>query len=402
MQPIVSDQPYRFVSPLDNRFWQELTRWTLPRQLRKTYGIHHIECVGAEKLKASFDAGRGVILAPNHCRPCDPIVIDALSRKVGHPFSPMASWHLFTGSPIQRFLIRCSGAFSIYREGQDREALKCAIGIAAAGRRALMLFPEGFVTRCNDHLLNLMDGPSFIARSAAKHRKDAKVVIHPVFVRYFFEGDLGRSITPVLESLEQRLSWKLRPQLPLRERVEQAGSALLGLKELELMGEMRKGSLYGRSQNLLEHVLRTLQDKWIGSRLGGDPMERIKQLRGAVLREMIQGKVDADERSARWRDLADLYLAQQLCCYPPDDYLDDPAPERLLEAVERMEEDLTDVARPHGPMRAIVMVDDPIEVGPERDRSAKEDPVTAVLRASLERMRIASRELRRKPSSCTA
>ncbi len=395
MQPIVIDQPYQFVPPRDNRFWHGVARAIAPIQLRRTFGVGPIECVGVEKLQASFAAGRGVILAPNHCRPCDPMVIDSLAKAVGSRFSAMASWHLFMGSPVQRFLIRRCGAFSIYREGPDRESLKCAIGIVSEGRRALVLFTEGVVTRSNDRLLDFMDGPSFIARSAAKQRDDGLAVIHPVFMRYFFEGDLSATLTPVLEDLERRLSCPLRGSMPLVDRIARAGDALLGLREREYLGEACQGDLYPRSQRLLEHLLSTLEVKWPAGRAAGATMDRIKQLRAAILREMIQGTVTAEQRDDRWRDLAALYLAQQLYCYVPEDLVD-ATPERLLETVERMEEDLTDVARPHFPLRAVITVGDAIEVGPERDRSGAVDPVTAAVRSQLEAMLESSRAMRRK------
>ena len=57
---------------------------------------------------------------------------------------------------------------------------------------------------------------------------------------------------------------------------------------------------------------------------------------------------------------------------------------QLLETVERFEEDLTDVARPHPPMRAVVMIGEAIEVSPERPRGVPADPVTLEIRQRLE------------------
>lgn len=88
----------------------------------------------------------------------------------------------------------------------------------------------------------------------------------------------------------------------------------------------------------------------------------------------------------RWRQLADIYLAQQLAFYPPDYLAAEPTPERLLETVEKFEEDLTDVARIHAPMRAVVDVGEAIEVSPERTRGADGDPLMATIREQLETM----------------
>ena len=59
-------------------------------------------------------------------------------------------------------------------------------------------------------------------------------------------------------------------------------------------------------------------------------------------------------------------------------------PERLLETVERFEEDLTDVARIHRPLRVVIRVAPAIEVSPARARGAAEDPLMQEVRESLE------------------
>ena len=104
------------------------------------------------------------------------------------------------------------GAFSVYREGMDRESLKTAINILATASRPLVIFAEGVITRTNDRLISLQDGVAFIARTAAKQRAEAnppgKVVIHPVALRYTFGGDVEKSLAPVLDRIEVRLSWQ--------------------------------------------------------------------------------------------------------------------------------------------------------------------------------------------------
>ena len=62
---------------------------------------------------------------------------------MGSPVHVMASWHLFMQSRVQRWVLQHAGVFSVYREGMDRDALKCAIQILVDGRRPLVLFPEG-------------------------------------------------------------------------------------------------------------------------------------------------------------------------------------------------------------------------------------------------------------------
>ncbi|MFC7337887.1 1-acyl-sn-glycerol-3-phosphate acyltransferase [Haloferula chungangensis] len=394
MQRIIIDQPYSFVPPRFSPCLYRVLSWILPRQLRKDHGIRSIECVGTEKLRRSLEDGNGVILVPNHLRPCDPLVLDSLAKEVGRPFSVMSSWHVFMDSKFQRFVAPRIGAFSIYREGMDRGSLKCAIKTVIKGRFPLVIFGEGFITRSNDRLLNIREGPAFMARAAARARKDGKAIIHPVFLRYFFEGDLRKTLLPVVEEIEHRLSWQPQIHLPLGDRILKAGAALLGLKEIEYLGETRQGSFRERLQHLIDHLLIPMEVRWTNSRHDGDSMIRVKRLRTAILRGMIGGNISKVEREERWRQLADLYLVQQLHCYPGD-YIEDATPERILETVERYEEDLTDVARPHYPLRAVITVGDAIEVTCKLKRPRENDPITAEIRESMEMMLESSKSCRK-------
>ncbi len=396
MQNVITDKPYRFIPPRLNRFWHWIVRRLLPRTLRREHGITAVKCLGVDKLRASLDAGHGVMLVGNHCRPCDPMVLDSLSATVRRPFHIIASWHVFLTSRIQRFLLPRIGGFSVYREGMDRESLKCAIRSVAEAQHPLVIFAEGIITRCNDRLVNFMEGPAFMARSAAKLRKEGKVVIHPVFIRYFFEGDLEHAVLPVIHEIESRLSWQPQTDLPLRERLWKIGGALLALKEIEYLGNPQPGAFRERLHGLMDHLLTPLEIQWAAGRQDGDVMARVKRVRSAIVPDLVAGELKEAGRALRWKHLAEVYLVQQLHCYPGD-YMEAATPERILETVERYEEDLTDVARPHFPIRAVITVGDAIEVSAERDRSADGDPVTRQIREQMEVLLEASKVHRRVP-----
>ncbi|MES2921271.1 MAG: 1-acyl-sn-glycerol-3-phosphate acyltransferase [Verrucomicrobiota bacterium] len=397
MQAVVVDKPYTFIPPRFSRLWHAAVRRLLPRYLRKNDGITAVECVGVEKLRASLDAGHGIMIVANHCRPCDPMILDSLAAEAGRPFHVIASWHVFMTNKIQRFLLPRMGGFSVYREGMDRESLKCAIKTVADGKFPLVIFAEGIITRSNDRLVNFMEGPGFMARAAAKQRKEGKegkVVIHPVFIRYFFEGNLEQSIIPVIEAIERRLSWQPQVQLSPRERILKIGGALLGLKEIEYFQAPQPGTFRERLLRLEDHLLTPLEDQWSSGRHDGDTMARVKRLRSAILPEMVTGELTESGRAARWRHLADVYLVQQLHCYTGD-YTENPTPERILETIERYEEDLTDVARPHFPIRAVITVGDAIEVIAARDKSQEADPITVEIRQRMEGLLESSKSSRK-------
>lgn len=399
MQSVIVGKPYVFIPPRFSRFWLQVLQWILPRQLEKNHGVTAIECIGVEKLRDSLAAGHGVVIASNHCRPCDPMVLDSLATAVKRPFHVIASWHVFMLGWVQRFLLPRVGGFSIYREGLDRESLKCAVQIIAQRKHPLVIFPEGIITRSNDHLADFMDGPLFMARAAAKQAGQGKVIIHPVFIRYFFEGDLSRTITPALESIERRLSWQPQTQLTLRERIRKVGGALLDLKEIEHLQKSQPGTFGERLRRLEDHLLSRHEDQWTPGRHDGGSMSRVKRLRAAILPDLLAGNLTETEKTDRWRTFADLYLVQQLHCYPGD-YLDHPTPERTLETVERYEEDLTDAARSHGPIRAVITVGDAIEVDANRTPRGT-DPRADRLRQEMEALLESTKLHRRKSPTGT-
>jgi 1-acyl-sn-glycerol-3-phosphate acyltransferase len=380
MQNIVLDKPYRFVPPHRGRFWGYLFRhYVLRPYLRRSWGITAAEFPGAELLRASLAAGHGIILATNHCRPCDPMVASLLIDHVGcHLYGP-ASWHLFMESRLQRWLIRRMGAFSIYREGTDRESLRTAIELLAQAERPLGIFPEGAVSRANDRLNELQEGVAFIARSAAKLRARrstaGRVVVHPLILKYYFEGDLAATVTPVLEDIERRLSWQPQRDVPLLERTCKIGEALLTLKEIEYFGQPQTGALATRLSVLIERLLAPLEDEWLQGRHDGCVIERVKRVRSAIVPDLVTGGITDAERARRWRQLADAYLAQQVSCYPPDYLTPSSPPEHLLETVERFEEDLTDTARIHRPLRVVLRTGPAIEVSPTRAQRGGDDPL---------------------------
>ncbi len=203
MQKIVIEEPYKFVPPVYGNLWPSLIQLYLKRYLRKTYGVHTMQCRNIELLQTSLDEGHGVLLAPNHCRPCDPLMLGCVTKVIKRNMHAMASWHLFKQDRFMHFVLRRMGAFSVYREGTDRQAINTGVDILVEGKRPLVVFAEGAVSRHNDMLMPMMDGTAFIARTAAKRREKlgaaGRIVVHPMAIRYFFQGDLEATVIPVLE-----------------------------------------------------------------------------------------------------------------------------------------------------------------------------------------------------------
>ena len=302
----------------------------------------------------------------------------------------MASWHLFEQSRWQRWALSSIGAFSVYREGLDRQSLDTAVDMLVNPKRPLVVFPEGTVFRTNDRLQPLLDGVAFMARTAAKRRaKDGgtgKVVIHPVGIKYVFHGNLEKSVDPTLDALEKRLTWTLLKETTTLQRIHRITLAMLSLKEIEYLGAAQQGSIEERQQRLVDHLLCPLEQEWLGKTVVDTIIPRIKSLRMRIVPELAAGELDERERERRWTQLSRIYLSQQIASYPPDYIVSPTTDTRILETVERLEEDITDRAGVHGPLEVIIEIDEPIEVPTDRTPRGEEDPIMKRLRERMQSM----------------
>ncbi len=133
------------------------------------------------------------------------------------------------------------GAFSVYREGVDRQAINVAIEILETAARPLVDLPG----RCR--VTHQRSTPSAAGRRGVRgsnrsqasgqgRRAVARSSCIPVAIKYLFGGDFDATADPVLTEIEQRLSWQPQQHLPTDQRIAKVGLALLSLKELEYLG----------------------------------------------------------------------------------------------------------------------------------------------------------------------
>ncbi len=389
MHAIVLEKPYRFIPPKTGRLWPRLFRPLWKPYLRRHWGIHRLEVRGWQTLRQAARRRHAVLLAPNHPRPCDPMVVAALYPWVGRPLFTMASWHQFHQGPLARWLLPRCGAFSVLREGADRQAIQAAVDLLCGGQGPVVIFPEGAITRHNDLLARLSPGITLVARRAARRLaasgSAARVLLFPVAIKYFFEGDAEAVLRELLACLEARLSWPTQHHRPLLQRLQRLIEAWLALRELEHWGCLQTGTIYQRMYRLQEHLLRPLEQKYLNGHRQGDVIARARRLRAAIAAPLMQGTLSAQERQARWQELAAVYLAQQLSLYPKDYLSQYPSAERVLETAERLEEDMTDSARILRPWRTVVQIGDPIQV-PAQRVPRQNDPLLELLAETQQRM----------------
>ncbi len=391
MQNIIVTEPYVPVPPKHGNFWPALCGRILPWFLRKSYGVVQFDLRNLERLRESLRAGHGIVLMPNHCRDEDGFVVGQISVKLRSWFYYMSSWHVFKMGWLQGFMLPRIGLYSVNREGADRSSVKTSVDILAHARRPIVIFPEGYLGRSNDRLNAMMDGPALIARAAARKRAQinptGKIVVHPIALRYHVLGPLAPGVAGVLTEIEQRLALPQGAKLPLRERVDKIGEALQAKREIEHLGQAQTGPLAPRLAHLIQVLLQPLEDEWIGARYHSEPVQsRVRRLRVAIVPGLVKKDLPEAEVKRRWKHLADIYLAQQLDAYPPDYLAGDPPPERLLETIERYQEDLTDKLQPYVPLAVTITIGEAIEVNAGRAPHGADDPLLQAVEEQLRSM----------------
>ncbi|RMF36971.1 MAG: 1-acyl-sn-glycerol-3-phosphate acyltransferase [Planctomycetota bacterium] len=390
MQKIIIDRPYRFVPPhRGNRIpaFLEAIR-AIDWYLYWFEGIHTYELRNVERLRTSLRAQRSIILAPNHCRYADPIAMGWLARAAGVYLFTVASWHLFNQNWLQSLAIRLCGGFSIYREGADKQSLDTAVEILVQASRPLVIFPEGTVYHTNDRLHPLLEGVSFVARTATRRRQKAggtPVLIHPVAIKYVYRGDLQSALEPEVLEIERRLSWEDHfAGRDLLERILRVGEALFSLREIEYTGATHCGQLSARQQALIERLLAPLENHYLRRTWPDQPViHRIKQLRAKIVPLWREARGAA--RVEYWNQIRATYVAQIIDAYD-EAYLQRPTQTRVLETLERLQEDLTDKAPVHRPLHCIIEVGEAIEAPPDRLPRDQPDPVMEQLTTALQGM----------------
>ena len=397
MQDLIIEKPYYFVQPPKRSFvlWVvaglRLYRWWL----KDSEGIYEYEVRNQHLIQQSLDAAHSILIAGNHCRNADPMAIGELLYVVDSYAYLMASWHLFNQDRFSAWMIKHLGAFSINREGMDKKAISFAIKTLVDGERMLVIYPEGSISRSNDFMHPFLDGTGFIARTAARKRvklagegSSGKVVVHPVSFRYLFVGDFDACCEHTLNLLETHLKWAPQTDLPLLARIAKVAGGLLAEREEKYLGKAQEGEYYERIEALIVHILSEQEKKWKGEVQSGDYIPRVKSLRPIIVPDLAKGNLQLEEAADRRRDLYDLNFVQQLCYYPVD-YLSGKTGkvtvERIIETLERLEEDLTDTITMPRRFKLVIDVLDAVEVPAEKlPRGAENDPVMDEVRDRLE------------------
>jgi hypothetical protein len=381
-------EPYRFIPPFRGTFWCGVARPLIRRKLRKNMKIVSWQFSGQEHLKKSLADGAGILLASNHCRWADPMIVGQLGRSVRQYFYYVVSYHLFKQNRFMGWFLNRIGGYSIWREGADRESIRTSARLLAEAERPVVLFPEGTWFRQNDRVGPLQDGLSLMVRQAAK-RNERPIVIHPLAIKYWLLADPRAELAARLTRMESGLGWRPQEEVDLIARVEKLGDGLLTLKEIEHTGGQGRGNLDQRIRALANHLVTGLEKQYFGRVHEGWILERVRRLRQGLVRDLKQYRENPSELGRIKKHLHDLLFAENLSAHSQEYLREDPSPERLTETVERIEETLTDaVETPVASMGATVEIGPAIDVreflANHQGNGKTSDPLVVNLRSAMQ------------------
>lgn len=390
MQKIFIEKPYQFVKPVMANWipWLMNNRLIHRPLLWFTESIVSVESHGVGLLKSSVDAGHAVMMIGNHPRVSDPVAIYDLIRQANTPMFAMASWHLFNKNWFNSAVLRLYGGYSVNREGLDRQSINFSVTAMQENIRPVLMFPEGATSRTNESLMPFLDGPTFVARTAARrrHKRGLKTVIHPIVVKYTFVGDFEFEFDRIMVQAEDLLGIDAPEKTDPATRVKNALNQLVAKREFEFDVDTDQTLVPAeRRLQIADSILKTAEIRAFGKQSNASMTNRIRDIRSTVFPElMANDQLTADERQQRWRDLERTYVAWQMASYPRG-YLDEnPSKDRILEIAAKILEDLTDTPRLCGKQKVTIEVCEAIEVPPAKHQGPTLDPLVKQVRRVLE------------------
>ncbi len=203
-----------FRPPLDTPWLISIVKILLPLYMKLALGDTTVS-VSPEALKR-FTAlkGKRALICPNHSNRHDPQVMFAFSKLVGEDFNFIAAREVFDWDHgMNGWWLQHVGAYSVVRGAVDRESFKMTRELLTAGRKKLVLFPEGEISRQNDTLMPLESGAaqlSFWALSdVKKNSPDDTLHIIPMALKYTYPFDIGSGLRSCLKQLENKMGIKL-------------------------------------------------------------------------------------------------------------------------------------------------------------------------------------------------
>jgi 1-acyl-sn-glycerol-3-phosphate acyltransferase len=298
-----------FKPPLD---WPFLLWWAkinFPLYMKLTLGDTTIKIEKGALDRFHKLKGQRAMVCPNHSNRNDPQVMFSFSIQAEEYFNFVAAREVFDyDHGVNGWWLQHAGCYSVVRGAADRESFKTTRRILVEGKKKLVLFPEGEISRQNDTLMTLESGAaqlSFWALSDLEKvlgdigGKDydprasrgpggptaaGTIYIQPIALKYTFPYDISSALRETLKTLEAKLGIKANPEDGFQPRLIALGDKLLSALEREYEVKPEEGATMNeRVKFLRAYILENLAKKLaVELPKGGKELEYVRILRNRI------------------------------------------------------------------------------------------------------------------------
>lgn len=401
-----------FRPPLDSPALIRFVKLVMPLYMR--LALHDTRVVPVDGAIERFKKvqGKRALVCPNHSNRHDPQTMYAFSKIIGEDFNFIAAREVFDwDNGLNGWWLQRLGCYSVVRGAADRESFKTTKRLLCEGKKKLVLFPEGEISRQNDTLMPLESGAAQMTFWAldemAKQHKDQPlpdIPIIPVALKYTYAKDIRHSLHHCLRELEARLSIKSSgDESHLYPRLRTVAETLLSTLEKEYAFKPKDSSLNSRVGELRSHILQNVA-RQLGCEIpvNGRQLETVRVLRNKLDDIIYEDESNGsdyqkqihDEKTATLKGLnKDLdRVVNFIAIY--DGYLSERlTQERFSDILDRLETEIMREREPsfRGARRVLLDVGEPINITPlyssyKTDKRATIAKVTEQLFGEIGRM----------------
>ncbi len=224
--------------------------------------------------------GKRALICPNHSYRHDPQVMFSFSKLAGEDFNFIAAREVFDWEHgLNGWWLQHMGCYSVVRGAVDRESFKTTRELLATGKKKLVLFPEGEISRQNDTLLPLESGAAQLSFWALQDIKKASphdtIYIVPMALKYTYPYDIGSGIRNSLGQLEQKLglnTFEIDQKDTMAKQIDEGSD-----------------SVRDRLRRVAEKLLQVLEKEYRQQPAEGATMnDRVEKLRRAILQKVAK------------------------------------------------------------------------------------------------------------------
>lgn len=283
-----------FRPPLDGPVLLNFVKAAMPAYMRVRMKGLSIKPVDGAVERFKVTAKQRAMICPNHSNRHDPQAMFAFSNAVGEDFNFVAAREVFDYDDGKNgWWLQHLGAYSVVRGAPDRESFKMTRKILAEGKKKLVLFPEGEISRQNDTLMPLETGAAQLTfwgveELAKSHGSDngslPPIYVIPVALKYTYPTDIRPALWQTLSMLEEKVGITHADTESFHERLKNISGKLMTTLEREYEFKPKEGaSVTERLHELRTHVLQGVASQVkVTLQENGKQLDWVRQIRNKL------------------------------------------------------------------------------------------------------------------------